>query len=77
MAKYIWTQERPKEPGWYWIRIRHLDGKFLKSIVYIWKDNSSNLYVDIQGVVSMDEAYKDGILQGSFWAGPIEEAADG
>lgn len=69
-----WTKEKPKEPGYYWLR----NGKFVEGSFFSESEKTSPVEVEDNGVYFIGcevMFYNEDIIEAE-WSGPIEPPSD-
>jgi len=75
MTELKWTDEPPKEEGWYWFTPPHEDPQ---AIYAYWSDNGESLFLTGLNTnrYHIDDAMKYPYFSDAKWAGPIPRPSD-
>jgi hypothetical protein len=74
-----WTEEVPRQPGWYWLRhavLRHESGtchELYAAMVEVRRDRDGNLYVYYMPALHTPRSLADLVV--GEWAGPLTPPA--
>jgi hypothetical protein len=67
MSELVWTREKPRDVGWYWLREERENGQYVQDEIVEVQNNFSSYYI-VKWASGRREEKRN---VSGLWAGPI------